>query len=165
MAYLMKWNRIAWSIGFNSWTNWTLWDVIPRSLWKIRFNDVSEMFNCWERRWIDVDGASNILWSHNSNILRCTYCFWLFTLWFIDGNASFFHFFHKITNIRSWRCFSSSKIRTQFSYIFYDITMIFKVMSQYFPGQAYTQLYSFGERKKLIICQITLECYHSRNKQ
>ena len=28
--------------------------------------------------------------------------FWVFTLWFIDDeDASFFHFFHKITNIRS----------------------------------------------------------------
>ena len=71
---------------------------------------------------------------HSSNILGCTHCFWLFTLWFIDEDASFFHFFHKITNIRSWRCFSSSKIRTQFSHTFCNITMIFKVMSQYFPA-------------------------------
>ena len=67
------------SIGFNFWTNWTLYGVIPMSpkcsivendalngqlasspepnersciasLCKIRLNDVSEMFNCWERR-------------------------------------------------------------------------------------------------------------------
>ena len=53
---------------------------------------------------------------------------------FIDEDASFFHSFHKITNIRSWRCFSSSKIRTQFSHTFCNISMIFKVMSQYFPA-------------------------------
>ena len=68
---------------------------------------------------------------HTSNILAC---FWLFTLWFIDEDASFFHFFRKITNIRSSRCFSSSKSRRQFSYTFWNITMIFKVISQYFPA-------------------------------
>ena len=41
--------------------NWTLYGVIPRSLCKIRLNDVSEMFKCWERRRIVVDGASHIL--------------------------------------------------------------------------------------------------------
>ena len=69
---------------------------------------------------------------HSSNILGCTHCFWLFTLWFIDEDTSFFHFFNKITNILSWWCFSSFKIRTQFSHTFCNITMIFKVMSQYF---------------------------------
>ena len=51
---------------------------------------------------------------------------------FIDEVASFFHFLHKITNIRSRRCFSSSKIRTQFSHTYCNITMVFKVISQYF---------------------------------
>ena len=49
---------------------------------------------------------------HSSNILGCTHCFWLFTLWFIDEDASFF----------------------QFSHTFCNITMIFKIMSQYFPA-------------------------------
>ena len=49
---------------------------------------------------------------HNSNILGCMHCFWLFTRWFIDEDASFFYFFHKITNIWSWPCFISSKIHT-----------------------------------------------------
>ena len=55
-AHLGNRKRMGWSIGFNSWTNWTLYGIIPRSLCKIPLNDVSEMFNCWERRWIDVDG-------------------------------------------------------------------------------------------------------------
>ena len=129
---------IGWSVGFNSWTNWTLYGVMPRSLCKIRLNDVFEMFNCWEQRWINVDGASHTLYSrvqHSSNILGCTHCFWLFTLWwFIDEDASFFHFFHKLMNIRSWQCFSSSKIRMQFSHTFCNITMIFKVISQFFSA-------------------------------
>ena len=66
--------------------------------------------------------------------IGCTHCFWLFNLWFIDQDAIFFHFFHKITNIRNWRCFSSSKICTQFSHTFGSITMIFKLISQYFPA-------------------------------
>ena len=45
-----------------------------------------------------------------------------------------FTFFLKITNIRIWRCFSSSKIRTQFSRTLCNFTMTFKVMSQYFPA-------------------------------
>ena len=93
-----------------SWTNWTMYGVIPRYLCKIHLNDVSEMFNCWERRWIDVDGASHTL-SAKAAIFSA---FWLFTLWFTDEDASFFHFFHKITNIRSWQCFSSSKVMSQY---------------------------------------------------
>ena len=60
-AHLAKWKGIGCSIGFYSWSNWTLYGVIPRSLYKIRLNDVSEMFNCWDRRWIDVDVASQTL--------------------------------------------------------------------------------------------------------
>ena len=108
--HLKRWFFFFAKIG-NSWTNWTLYGVIPRSLCKIRLNDVSKMFNCWERRWIDV--------------------IWLFTLWFIDEDANFFHFLYKITYIRS---LSSSKIPTQFSHTFWNITMIFKVMSQYIPA-------------------------------
>ena len=74
------------------------------------------------------------LHAHFRNILGYAHCFWLFTLWFIHEDASFFHFFHKVTHIRSWRCFFSSKIRTQFSHTFCNIAMIFKVLSQYFPG-------------------------------
>ena len=59
--HLAKRKRIGWSIGFNSGTNWTLYGVMPRSLCKIHRNDVSEMFNCWERGWIDVDGTAHTL--------------------------------------------------------------------------------------------------------
>ena len=72
---------------------------------------------------------------HSSNNLGSTHCFLAFhALWFIDEDASFFHFFHKITNIRNWRCFSSSKIRMQFSHTFCNITTIFKVTSKYFSA-------------------------------
>ena len=41
--------------------NWTLYAVIPRSLCKIRLNDVSEMLRCCERRGINVNGAWHTL--------------------------------------------------------------------------------------------------------
>ena len=53
-AHLAKWKRIGWSIGFTSWTNWTLYVCI-------RLNDDCEIFNCCKRRWIDVDSVSRIL--------------------------------------------------------------------------------------------------------
>lgn len=128
--------KTHWMVScLNSWTNCTLYGVIPRSLCKIRLNDVNSrnvqllrttVNWCWWR--------FTHTFYHNINILGCTDCFWIFTLWFIDDDASFFQFFHEITYIRSWRCFSSSKIRTQFSHTFCNITMIFKVMSQYFPA-------------------------------
>ena len=65
---------------------------------------------------------------HSSNILGYTHFHALVYWW----DASFFHFFHKITNIRSWWCFFSSKFRKQFWHTFCNITMIFKVMFQYF---------------------------------
>ena len=155
-AHLSKRKRIGWSIGFNSWikliagalieakTHWMVnwlqllnqlnfYGVTPRCLSKNRFNDVSDMSNCWERRWIDVDGFTHTF-CHSSNILGCTHYFFLFMLWFINEDARFFHFFHKITIIRRWRCFSSSKIRKQFSHTFCNITMIIEVMWQYFPA-------------------------------
>ena len=140
LAHLAKRKRLEWSIGFNSWSNWTLYDVIPRSSCKIRRNDVSEMFSCWERRWIYVVGAWFIVkigifcksfvgpyseekthWMVNwlqplnqldfvendSEFMLSVFHahflpqqqYWLLTLRFIDEDASFFHFFHKITNI------------------------------------------------------------------
>ena len=133
-AHLAKRKRIGWSIGFNSWTNWNLYGVIPRSLRKIHLNDVSGMFKCWEWRWIDVDGASHTL-SATAAIfpgVRTVFGFLLFGL--AMRMPVSFTFFHKITYIRSWRCFYSSKIRTQFSHTFCNISMIFKVVSQYFQA-------------------------------
>ena len=126
-TYLTKRKRIGWSIDFNSWPNYTVYGIIPRPLCKILLNDVSKMFSCWERWWIDVDGASHTF-SATAAIFSgvCTV--------FGFSRFGFFHFFHKITNIRSWRCFSFSKIRTRFLLTFCNITMIFKAMSQYFPA-------------------------------
>ena len=89
---------------------------------------------------------------HSSNILGCMHCFWLFTLWLIDEDARFFHFFHKITNIRSWQCFSSSNICTQHYHDFQSNIAIFPSVVQ-----SYTQPYSFNGGMKLIICKITHE--------
>ena len=159
-AHLAKRKRIAWSIGFNSWTNWTLCDVIPRSLCKIRLNDVSEMFNCWERRWIDVDSASHTLFA-TATIFSDVRTVFSFTRFGLSMRMPVsFTYFHKITNIRSWRCFSFSKIRIQFSHTFCNITMIFKVMSQYFTAL----LVRRKDKRNYLSNQIWAKCYHSRNK-
>ena len=45
---------------------------------------------------------------HSSNIFGCTHCFWLFTLWFIDEDASFFHSFHNTKTGRNFRTHSTT---------------------------------------------------------
>ena len=156
-AHLAKRKRIGWSIGFNSWINWTLYVVIPRSLCKIRLNDVSEMFNCWERRWIDVDDASHTLSAIAAIFLSTPLRFWLFTLWFIDEDASFFYFFHKIRYLvleLTVLLFFQNPYAI-FAYIlqhYYDFQSNVAIFNR--VVQAYTQAYSFGGRIKLIICQI-----------
>ena len=59
-AHLAKRKCIGWSIGFNSWTNWTLYVVIPRLLCKNSFQ--------WCLRNVQV-------FCHSSNILGYTDCF------------------------------------------------------------------------------------------
>ena len=54
--------------------------LIPRSLWKIRLNDVSEVFSCCERRWIDVDGASRTLFATVTIFSRTVFSFSRFVL-------------------------------------------------------------------------------------
>ena len=76
---------------------------------------------------VDFDGASRTL-SATAAIFSSVLIVFGFSRPFLSL------FFNKITNIRSWRCFSASKIHTQFSHTFCNITMIFKVMSQYFPA-------------------------------
>ena len=150
-AHLAKRKRVRWSIDFTSCTNWT----VPKSLCKIHLNDVSEMLICWGRRWIYVDGASHTL-STTAAKLSCVLAFHvLIYRW----GCQCLSLFHKITNIRWWRCFSSSKIRTQiFAHIlqhYHDVQSNVAL----FPNvvQAYTQPYSFSGRIKLIIFQIQHE--------
>ena len=87
---------------------------------------------------------------YSSNILGCMHCFWLFTLWCIDENARFFHFFRKITNIRSFR--NPYAIFAHILQHYHD----FQSNVAIFPSvvEAYTQTYSFGRRIKLIIYQM-----------
>ena len=147
-AHLANRKRIGWSIGLNSWTNWILYGTIPRSLCKIRLNGVSEMCNCGE---LMLMGLLTHTFCYSSNVLDCTRYFWLFTVWFIDEDASFFHFFDKIMNILSWR--SSSFLFFQNPYaIFAHILQHFHDFRSnvaIFPGV----VQAFGGRIKLIICQ------------
>ena len=86
---------------------------------------------------------------HGSNILGCTHCFLVFTLLFIDEDASFFHFFHKITNIRGWRWFSSFKIHTQFSHIFCNISQ-----------RCSTTFVQRKDKTYYLSSKTKLKCYH-----
>ena len=70
--------------------------------------EISEMFNCWERRRIAL---------HTHFLPQQQYSRVYATFLAFHTLVYRWHFFHNITNIRSWRCFSSSKIRTQFSLI------------------------------------------------
>ena len=128
-AHLAQRKRIGWSVGFNSWTNWALYGIVPMSLCKIRLNDSSEMFRM------------NWCWWRFTHTLSATAAIFSGSLVYRWGCQFLLIIFHKITNIRSWRCFSSSKIRTKFSHTFCNITMIFKVMSQYFPA-LFKRIYS-----------------------
>ena len=94
---------------------------------------------------------------HSSNIFGCIHCF---TLWFIDEDASFFHFFHKITNIRSTLTVllffkNSYAIFANILQHYHD----FQSNVAIFPSviEAYTQGYSCDGRIKLIICRIKHE--------
>ena len=130
-AHLAKRKRIGWSIGFNSWSNWTLYGVIPRSLCKIRLNDVSEMFNCLEKRWIDVDGASLT---------------WVYAL-FLAFNALVYRL--------GCQFLSQDNEHTELTVLlfFQNPCAIFaQHLQHYHDFHTYTQPYSFG-----IICQIRHE--------
>ena len=92
---------------------------------------------------IENDGELMLMAFHAHFLPQQQYCqvyalFCLFTLWFIDEDASFFHFFNKLTNIRSWRCLSSSKSNIAI-----------------FPSVV--QPYSFSGIIQLIICEIRYE--------
>ena len=68
--------------------------------------------------------------------LRVLHCFWLFTLWFIDEDASFFHFFFSQDNKHkelTLLLFFQNPYAI-FAHTFCNITMIFNVMLQYFPA-------------------------------
>ena len=154
-AHLSKGKCIGWSIGFNSWTNWTFYDIIPRSLCKIRLNDVSEMFNRWERRWIDVAGFSHTFSATAAIFLGVrTFGFWRFGL-----------------SMRILSLSSQDNENTELTVLFFfqnPYAFFAHILQHYhdfqsniaiFPSfvQTYTQPYLFGGRTKLIICQIRHE--------
>ena len=152
-AHLAKRKHIGWSIGFNAWTNWTLYGVIPRFLCKIRVSDVSERFNYWERRWIDVDVALHRL-SATAAIFSGVRTVFGFSRCSLSMRMPVsFTFFHKMTNIWSWWCFSPSKIRTQFSLNSATLPCVYTII--------------FDRRKdktNYLSNQTWAKCYHSRNK-
>ena len=130
-APLVKRKHIGWSIGFNYWTNWTLYGIIPRSLYKIHLNDVSEMFNCWERRWIEVDGAATAaIFSIFINALFLASHALVY--WWECQFLSLFSQDNEHTELTVILCFQNPY--AIFAHNLHNITMIFKVISQYFPA-------------------------------
>ena len=111
--------------------------------------EISEMFNCWERRWIDVNGASHTL--------SGTMAIFSAGLWM--GMPVSFTFFSQ----------DNDYMELMVLLFFQNPYAIFAHILQHyhdfqsnvtiFPSvvQAYTQPYSFGGRRKLIICQIKHE--------
>ena len=95
---------------------------------------------------------------------RVYHCFWLFTLWFIDEQASFFYFYHKmrylVLELTVFIFFqnpyaNSSNIFSCILQHYHDFLSNVAIFTK--VVQAYTQAYSFGGRIKLIICQIRHE--------
>ena len=110
---------------------------------------------------IENDGKLMLMAFHKHFLPRQHYSrkyalFWLFTLWFIDEDASFFHFFSQ----------DNEHSELTVLVLFQNSDAIFAHILQYYHDfqsnvailpsviQAYTQPYSFGGRIKLIICQI-----------
>ena len=79
---------------------------------------------------VENDGELMLMALHKHFLPHQQYSRWysLFLASITDVMPVSFIFFHKIMNIRGWRCFPSSKIQ------FCNITKIFKVISQYFPA-------------------------------
>ena len=80
---------------------------------------------------------------------------WVFTLWFIDEDVSFFHFFHKITNIRLLFFQNPYAIFTHILHFYHNLQSNVAIFSR--DVQAYALPCSFGGRIKLTICQIRHE--------
>ena len=143
-AHLAQRKRIGWSIGFNFWTSWTLCDVI---FVNICLNDVSEMFNCWERRWIDFDCASRKL-SATAPIfsdVRTAFGFSAFRL--SMKMPVYFTFFTR------WRTYAPDGA----SLLSKSVRTVKAIFSSVVYAYSYTQPYSFSGRIKLIICQFRHE--------
>ena len=90
---------------------------------------------------------------HSSNIFGCTHYFLLFTLWFIDEDASFFHNDEELTVLPFFQ--NPYAIFAQILQHYLDFQSNVAIFLIVF--QSYTQPYSFGGRVNLIICQISHE--------
>ena len=138
-SHLAMRKRIGCSIVFNSWSNWTLYGIIPRSLCKIRLNDDSKMCTCWERR--PYSRVYALFLAFHALVYRWG-CQFLLLFW--EDN--------KHIEVTVFLFFQNPYV------IFIHILQHyhdFQSNVAIFPSvvQAYTQSYSFGGRIKLINCQ------------
>ena len=155
--HLAKRKRIGWSNGFNSWTNWTMYGVISRSLCKICVTNVFEifncsiqMFNCWERRTLS---ATEAIFSGVCTVFGSSR-FGLSMM--VAVSFSFFFFFSKN---------NEHTVLTVLLFFQNPYTIFAHILQHYhdfqsnvaiLPSvvQAYTQPFSFSGRIKQIIRQI-----------
>ena len=119
------------------------------------YQDLMQNLSQWCVRNVQLLHSSR----HSNNILGRMNCLWLFTHWFIDEDANFFHFFHKITNIR---CLTMLLFFQNPYAIFIQILQHyhdFQSNVAIFPSviEGYTQPYPFNGKIKLIICEIRQE--------
>ena len=164
-AHLAKRKRIWWSIGFNSWTNSTSYWVIPRSLCKICPNDVSEMFNCREPRCIDVDDASHTHFLSHQQYSRVYALLLALHALFYRWGCQFLSLFsqdNEHTELTVLLFFQYPY--AIFAHIQQHITMIFKIMSQYFPAlfsSVYTTIcVRLKDKTNYLSKQTWAMCYH-----
>ena len=120
------------------------------SLCEIRLNGASEMFDCWEQWWIDVDGASHTL-SATAAIfsgIRTVFGLSRFGLSMrMTVSFTFFSQDNEYTELTGGSLLPKS-VR---NFTTHSVAIFLSVV------QVYTQPYSFGGRVKLVICQIRHE--------
>ena len=103
--HLAKRKRIEWSIGFNSW-------IFMASYQGHYAKFISMMsLKCLI---VENDGELMLMALHAHFLLQHKYS----RVYAQCLTFHAFHFFHRITKIRSWPCLSSSRIRMQFSHTF-----------------------------------------------
>ena len=113
---------------------------------------LSEAKKHWVVNWLQLLNQLNIVWRHTKGFMQNSSLWWLRKVQLLRSMVKwcwwrFTHTFSHSSNIIGcthlvyrWGWWSriyaadSAKIRTQFSHTFCNITIIFRVISQYFPA-------------------------------
>ena len=157
-AHLAKQKGIGWSIYFNFWINWTLCGVIPKfvmqnsSQWCPRYtiidNDCELMLMALHTHFLSLQQYSRVY------ALFLVFHALVYRWWWLCQFLSLFSQDNEHTELKSILFFQNPY--AIIAHTFCIITMIFKVIPQYFPAlfKRIHNQYSFSGRIKLIIWQI-----------